>query len=69
MQLTSGEGYTVGHLLGKIGADGPIFSIPGHFSGAPTREGKLYLRIVTIEHANNLKAQGSYQVRIAAEPN
>jgi hypothetical protein len=68
-QLVSGEGHTPGKLLGRIGTDGPIFVVGSRYSGFPTREGKLYLRIVTIWHANSLKADGSYQVRITSEPN
>jgi hypothetical protein len=68
-QLTSGEIGQPGQLYGRIGTDGPQFLIGEHYSGFPTREGKLYLRIVTIFHANNIQASGSYQVRISAEPN
>jgi hypothetical protein len=66
--LNSGEGYAPGQLLGRIGADGPAFVIRRHYTFTPSREGKLFLRIVTIEHANNVKAEGTYKVRIAAEP-
>jgi hypothetical protein len=67
--LVSGEGFIPGQLLGRIGLTGPIFVIGSQYVGSPVSEGKLYLRIVTIEHANNIKAEGSYQVRISAEPN
>jgi hypothetical protein len=67
-RLTSGEGYQPGQVIGKIGTDGPIFVIRSRYTGNPDREGKLYLRCVTIEHANNIRAAGSYQVRISAEP-
>jgi hypothetical protein len=67
--LTSGETFIPGQVLGKIGSDGPTFVVGARYSGSPDREGKLYLRVVTIEHANNVRAEGSYQVRISAEPN
>jgi hypothetical protein len=66
--LGSGEEFNPpGILLGRIGVDGVPFVIGSNYSGRPTREGKLYLRIVTIEHANNVRAAGSYEVRINAE--
>jgi hypothetical protein len=68
-QLVSGEGHIPGKLLGRIGTDGPVFPIGSRYSGFPTREGKLYLRIVTIWHANSLQAEGIYQVRVSSEPN
>jgi hypothetical protein len=68
-QLVSGESYLPGQLLGRIGTDGPTFVVGSRYSAHPEREGKLFLRIVTIIHANNVRAEGSYQVRIAAEPN
>jgi hypothetical protein len=68
-QLTSGEGFVPGQIVGRIGSDGPTFVIGPRYSGSPEREAKLDLRIVTIEHANNIRAAGSYQVRISAEPN
>lgn len=67
-QLNSGESYVPGQLLGRIGADGPTFVIGPRFSGAPDREGKLFLRICTLEHANNIRSEGSFQVRISSEP-
>jgi hypothetical protein len=66
--LTSGEIGIPGQLYGRIGADGPQFLIGSHYSGFPTREGKLYLRIITIFHANNIQASGNYRVHISAEP-
>jgi hypothetical protein len=68
-RLTSGEDYLPGKLVAKIGNNGPPFQVGSRYSFTPDREGKLYLRIATIEHANNIKADGSYQVRINAEPN
>jgi hypothetical protein len=68
MGLTSGEMFIPGQLVGRIGTDGPQFVIGKSSTLTPTREGKLYLRIVTIFHANNINAEGSYQVRISAEP-
>jgi hypothetical protein len=65
--LVSGEGFIPGQLVGKVG-DGPIFVIGAKHTLTPNREGKLYVRIVTIEHASNVKAEGNYNVRIAAEP-
>jgi hypothetical protein len=69
MQLTSSEEFPPGKLVGRVGADGPAFAVGSRYSGTPGREGKLYLRVATIEHANNVKAAGTYQVRITAEPN
>jgi hypothetical protein len=66
-RLGSGETYQPGKLLGKIGPDGQVFIIGSRYSAMPTREGKLYLRIATIFHANRLQAEGSYQVRVSAE--
>jgi hypothetical protein len=65
--LVSGEGHKVGNLLGKIGPDGPLFVIGPRYSGFAAREGKLYLRIVTIWHANSCQAEGTYQVQVSAE--
>ena len=67
-RLTSGEGFQPGQLIGRIGTEGPAFVVGSRYIGAPDREGKLYLRIVTIEHANNIRSSGAYQVRITAEP-
>lgn len=68
-QLGSGEPpYLCGMLLGKIGADGPTFVVGSRHTLVPTREGKLYLRIVTLESSNNIRAEGSFQVRVSAEP-
>ena len=68
-QLGSGEPpYLCGMLLGKVGPDGPVFVIGSRHTLVPTREGKLHLRIVTLETTNNIRAEGSYQVRITAEP-
>ena len=68
-QLTSGESFIPGQLIGRIGTDGQPFVIGSRYSTLPEREGRLFLRIVTIEHANNIRAEGAYQVRIASEPN
>jgi hypothetical protein len=68
-QLVSNEGYLPGQLLGRIGTDGPTFVVGSRHSAHPEREGKLFLRMATLIHANNIRAEGSYQVRIAAEPN
>jgi hypothetical protein len=68
-QLQSGEGYLPGQVVGKIGSDGPTFLVGSRHSQVAQREGKLYLRCVTIEHANNIRADGSYQVKISSEPN
>jgi hypothetical protein len=66
--LVSGEqGYWPGQLLGRIGSDGPTFVIGSRFIGNTDREGKLFVRIVTIEHANNIKADGKFQVRVSSE--
>ncbi len=68
-QLGSGEPpYLCGMILGKIGVDGPTFVVGSRHTMVPTREGKLYLRVVTLEMSNNIRAEGSYQVRITAEP-
>jgi hypothetical protein len=66
--LVSGEGFIPGQLVGRIGTDGPIFVIGSKHMLTPTREGRLYLRVVTIEHASQVRAEGSYQVKINAEP-
>jgi hypothetical protein len=73
-QLVSGEppvpgigSPMPGKLLGKIGADGPTFQIGTRYNQVANREGKLYLRIATIEHANNIQASGHFTVRINAE--
>jgi hypothetical protein len=66
--LVSGEGFIPGQLVGRIGTDGPIFVVGSRHTLMPTREGRLYLRVVTIEHASQVRAEGSYQVRINAEP-
>jgi hypothetical protein len=66
-QLGSGEPYLAGVLLGKIGQDGPTFIVGSRHTLTPTRAGKLYFRIVTLEPGNNLRAEGSYQVRIASD--
>jgi hypothetical protein len=66
-QLGSGEPYLVGVLLGRVGNDGPIFVIGSNKSVTPNREGKLQLRIVTLETGNGIRAEGNYQVRITAE--
>jgi len=68
-QLQSGEGHLPGQVVGKIGSDGPTFLVGSRYSQVAQREGKLYLRCVTIEHANNIRADGSYQVKISSEPN
>jgi hypothetical protein len=68
-QLSSNEGYLPGQLLGRIGTDGPTFVVGSRYSAHPEREGKLFLRMATIIHANNIRAEGSYQVRITAELN
>lgn len=68
-QLTSNEGYLPGQVLGRIGTDGPIFVIGNRYSAPTTREGKLYVRCVTIEHANGIKAGGTYTIKITAEQN
>lgn len=67
-QLGTNEPYLCGSLLGKIGADGPTFIIGSRQTLTPAREGKLYLRILTLESTNNIIAEGSYQVRVSAEP-
>ena len=67
-QLGTAEPYLCGTLLGRIGADGPTFVIGSRNTLIPSREGKLYLRIVTLEASNNIRAEGSYQVRVSAEP-
>jgi hypothetical protein len=64
----SGEGYLPGQLLGKIGTSGPTFVVGSRYSAAAKHEGKLFLRIVTLEHANKVRADGSYQVVISSEP-
>jgi hypothetical protein len=67
-QLTSNDESIPGKLLARIGSDGPSIVIGSRYTGNPTREGKLFLRIVTLEHANNIRAEGCYQVKISAEP-
>ncbi len=66
--LVSGEGYVPGQMLGRIGTDGQIFVIGPRHTLLPSREGKLFLRIVTIEHASNVRAEGSYKVQVTSEP-
>jgi hypothetical protein len=66
--LTSGEMFIPGQLVGRIGPDGPQFLIGKALSVNPTREGKLYLRVITIWHADKIQAEGNYQVRIVADP-
>ncbi len=55
-----------GLLVGRIGND-PPFVIGPRYSAPVDREGRLYLRIVTLEHANNIQAQGSFKVTISAK--
>jgi hypothetical protein len=64
----SGEGYLPGQLLGRIGTSGPTFVIGSRHSAVTKNEGKLFLRIVTLEHANKVRADGTYQVVISSEP-
>jgi hypothetical protein len=66
-QLNTGEGIG-GVLMGRIGTDGPVFVVGSRYSGVPQIEGKLFLRIITLEPTNNLKAQGSYMVDISSQP-
>jgi hypothetical protein len=66
-QLVSGEGHQPGQLLGRIGTDGPIFLVGSHYNGFPNRDGKLYLRIVTIWHANTIQAEGTYRVKVTSQ--
>jgi hypothetical protein len=54
--------FLAGTLIGKIGEDGPPFTIGERYEGLPTREGKLYLHIVPSPW-NNASA-GSYQVTV-----
>jgi hypothetical protein len=68
-QLVSGESFLPGQLVGRIGPSGAPFVIGSRYSAHPEQEGKLFLRVATIFHANNIRATGSYQVRITAEPN
>jgi hypothetical protein len=59
-----------GTLVGRIGTDGRPFVVGRRYnSHNPDREGKLFLRVLTLESTNNIRAEGSYQVRISAELN
>jgi hypothetical protein len=64
----SGEGYLPGQLLGRIGTSGPIFVLGSRYNAITKNEGKLFLRIVTLEQANKVRADGTYQVVISSEP-
>jgi len=68
-QLNANEPYAPGQLLGRIGTDGQTFVIGSRYIGFPDREGRLFLRIVTLELSNNVRADGSFQVRISSQPN
>ncbi len=67
-QVGSNEPYLCGVLLGKIGRRWPDLRGRQPPNADPSREGKLYLRIVTLAASNNIRAEGSYQVRVSAEP-
>lgn len=51
-----------GTLLGRIGANGDPFVIGDRFEGAPERDGKLYLQIMSSPYDTN--STGSYQVKV-----
>jgi hypothetical protein len=53
-----------GTLLGRIGENGDTFVIGDRYEGAPEREGKLYLQIMSSPY--EAASTGSYQVRVSA---
>jgi hypothetical protein len=52
-----------GMLLGKIGADGEIFTIGDRYDGTPEHEGNLFLHIGPSQW--NCQSVGTYEVKIA----
>jgi hypothetical protein len=51
-----------GMLVGKIGEDGPVFTVGERYDGQAGRDGRLYLHIVPSPWQN--ASAGCYQVRI-----
>jgi hypothetical protein len=52
-----------GTLLGRIGASGETFVIGDRFEGAPERDGKLYVQIMSSPY--DTSSVGTYQVKIS----
>jgi hypothetical protein len=53
-----------GMLVGKIGEDGPVFTVGERYDALPARDGRLYLHIVPSPWQN--ASAGCYQVKISA---
>jgi hypothetical protein len=63
----AGGAYSPGALLGRIGKNGKVFFVGAKYEGAPTEEGKLYLRIAPSSWGN--ESSGTYNVRVSTGGN
>ncbi|MGE3808081.1 MAG: hypothetical protein AB7K24_25755 [Gemmataceae bacterium] len=59
-------GYQPGTLVGRIGANGPIFAIGNRFEGIPARRGRLHIQI--LKSPWNNASTGGYEVKILINP-